>query len=188
MNLGTLLIVVSALWVASEILLSIVKRSQATDRRADRSSLRVLWLTIAVAVNLGVLLGLQPIGRMGRGFASLAVLGLALILVGAAVRWVAILTLKRRFTVDVAISQDHALVREGIYGTIRHPAYLGSMISFFGLGLSFMNVLSLLVIVVPVTVAFLHRIRIEEQVLLEVFGEEFGRYCASTKRLLPGIY
>ena len=39
------------------------------------------------------------------------------------------------FTVDVTIKLEHKLVSTGIYRIVRHPSYLGSLISFFGLGL-----------------------------------------------------
>ena len=38
-----------------------------------------------------------------------------------AVRWTAILTLGRFFTVDVAIYSDHSVVRTGLYRLVRHP-------------------------------------------------------------------
>jgi protein-S-isoprenylcysteine O-methyltransferase len=50
------------------------------------------------------------------------------------------------------------------------------------------NFASLLVIVVPVTVVFLRRIRVEEAVLSAALGENYRRYMRHTKRLIPGIY
>jgi protein-S-isoprenylcysteine O-methyltransferase Ste14 len=84
--------------------------------------------------------------------------------------------------------KDHRIVREGIYRFIRHPAYAGSICSFIGLGVFFGNYLSVIVIGLPVTAAFLHRIRIEEKVLTAQFANEYADYSSSTKRLIPGIY
>jgi protein-S-isoprenylcysteine O-methyltransferase Ste14 len=75
-----------------------------------------------------------------------------------------------------------------MYRFVRHPAYAGSLISFLGLGHYFSNYLSILVISVPICVAFLHRVHIEEEALIHAFGSEYLDYCASTKRFIPGIY
>jgi protein-S-isoprenylcysteine O-methyltransferase Ste14 len=113
---------------------------------------------------------------------------MALIVAGLTIRWRAILTLKRQFTVDVSIRKDHRIVKTGIYRLIRHPAYAGSLLSFFGLGLFFTNYLSLIVIFLPICSAFLYRMTIEEKILVATFGEEYRDYYRTTKRLLPGVY
>jgi protein-S-isoprenylcysteine O-methyltransferase Ste14 len=187
-NLNTAFMLLSLLWVGSEIALARMRRSGATDAQRDRSSLRTLWITIAISVNAGIFVGLQTVGRVHAEIALIPIIGLILIAGGLVVRWIAILSLKRQFTVDVAITEGHQLIRTGLYRLVRHPAYSGSLLSFLGLGLVFSNVISVLVISVPVSAAFLHRIRIEEEALVEAFGDEYVCYRAETKRLIPGIY
>jgi protein-S-isoprenylcysteine O-methyltransferase Ste14 len=188
MNIGAILLTVSLFWVGSEIILARTKRSQSTDMRCDKSSLRVLWVTIALAVNCGVLLGFQRIGHIGEASYLLPLVGIILIVCGLIVRWIAILSLKHQFTVDVSITKDHRIIRKGIYRFVRHPAYAGSLLSFLGLALSFSNYLSMGIIFIPICLAFLYRIRVEEDTLIKTFGNEYLDYCASTKRLIPGIY
>jgi len=178
----------SILWIGSEIILARTKHSQPTDAQFDKSSLRILWVTIAIAVNLGILLSFQHIGYYGNGSRIFPIAGLVFIVCGLFVRWLAIFSLKRQFTVDVAITEDHRIMRKGIYRFVRHPAYAGSLLSFFGLGLCFSNYLTMLIIFVPICAAFLYRIRIEEEALIHAFGSEYLDYCASTKRLIPGIF
>lgn len=188
MDFGIIIIPVSVIWLGSEIILSRTKRSHPSDTRFDKSSLRIIWITIAVSVNLGILLAFQPIGSLGNESRTLRATGIALIICGVIVRWLAILSLKERFTVDVAITKGHRIVREGLYRFVRHPAYLGSLLSFLGLGIFFSNYVSLVVIFVPICLAFLYRIKIEERVLAATFGDDYLAYCASTKRLIPGIF
>jgi protein-S-isoprenylcysteine O-methyltransferase Ste14 len=188
MDLSIIIITVSALWLGSEIVLSRVKRSLSTDARFDKSSLRILWITILVSVNIGVVLSFQRVGYFGGGSPVFPIVGIVVIVCGLLIRWIAIFSLKRQFTVDVAITKDHRIVSEGIYRYVRHPAYAGSILSFLGLGLCFANVISLVVIFPPICAAFLYRIRVEEKALIDAFGEEYVRYCASTKRLIPGIF
>jgi protein-S-isoprenylcysteine O-methyltransferase Ste14 len=116
------------------------------------------------------------------------ILGIVLIVAGLAVRWLAILTLRKYFTVDVAIREDHKVVMTGLYRYVRHPAYLGSLLSFLGLAISFSNWLAALVTFLPITGAFIYRIKVEEKALDDFFGEAYRRYCSSTKRLIPGVF
>lgn len=114
--------------------------------------------------------------------------GLCLVVLGLVVRWTAILTLRRYFTVNVAIRKNHKIVDKGLYKTVKHPAYCGSLLSFLGLALYFTNWLSFLIIFVPITSAFLYRIKIEEEVLGAQFGKQYLAYMKKTKRLIPFIW
>jgi len=76
-------------------------------------------------------------------------------------------------------------VKAGRYQHVRHPAYAGSLLAYLGMGLAFANCVF---IFFPVLLAALYRIRVEERVLKEAFGDEYGNYSRSTKRLVPRIY
>ena len=185
---GALLFPLSIAWLVSEIILARVKHSKSTDTKREHASLVTLWITISVSISAGVIIGLQGTGRFPSRSAVIATTGIALITLGLVLRWIAILTLGRQFTVDVAITQGHRLVRSGIYNILRHPSYAGSVLSFLGLGLAFSNYLSVAVIFVPICAAFLYRIHVEEETLVATFGDEYLKYRASTKGLIPGIW
>jgi protein-S-isoprenylcysteine O-methyltransferase Ste14 len=189
MNLIRIVIIISVGWVASEAILALVKRSRGRESTVlDRSSLRLLWVTITLSIMVGVLLGIRGIGLVRSAFPAISCIGIALIILGLTVRWIAILSLRRYFTVNVAVFSDHKLISTGIYKRIRHPAYAGSLLSFLGLGLSFSNWLSAAVIFVPILFVFLYRIRVEEKALAQAFGEKYLEYAKATKRLVPWIY
>jgi protein-S-isoprenylcysteine O-methyltransferase Ste14 len=154
----------------------------------DSKSLVVLWATILISIALGVQIGLQRSGQMLANSPVIAIVGLILIILGLILRWFAILSLGPLFTVDVAIMQGHHLVTMGIYKRVRHPSYSGALLSFLGLGLAFSNYLSTVVIFVPICIAFLYRIHVEEKALVATFGEEYLKYRASTKGLVPGVW
>lgn len=80
------------------------------------------------------------------------------------------------------------LKKVGIYKYVRHPAYTGSLLSFYGFGISLNNWVSLLVVVIPVTAAFLYRMRVEEAMLSASMGAVYDEYKKQTYRLIPGIY
>jgi len=54
--------------------------------------------------------------------------GLVLFVVAVAVRVTAIRALGRFWSLHLEIRQDHQLITEGIYGSLRHPAYLAIML------------------------------------------------------------
>ena len=184
---NVIIIVVSLAWFLSEVILARLKRSADTDAKADKFSLRILWTVIILSIASGVFLASQRPGHFGGGSVVIPLTGLALIAAGLVVRWIAILSLRRQFTVDVAITSGHRLIKGGIYRSVRHPSYTGSLMSFFGLGLCFASYLTLLVIFVPIFSAFLYRVRVEEKALTGAFGEEYVQYCSSTKRFIPGV-
>ena len=174
-----------AVWIASEIALGIVRRSRAgEDQQRDRGSAILLWIGITASVIAGIGLAQIPATRMPPAAFSI---GLALIYLGLIVRWTAILTLRRYFTIDVAIREDHQLVDHGIYRLVRHPAYTGCLLSFAGLGIAMRNWASLAAILVGTGIVFGYRIVVEERVLREALGERYRAYEMRTKRLIPGI-
>jgi len=182
-------ILISAAWCLSEIILTIVTHSKSDkSKEQDRSTLRRLWLTIIPCVFLGAYLGARGIGYIATGHSVISIAGMVFILVGLAIRWTAVLTLKAFFSSNVHIQVGHQLINKGIYKIIRHPAYAGSLTSFAGLGMTFSNWLSSMVIFVPILFAFLHRIKIEEQALVGHFGNDYIHYCEKTKRFIPKIY
>jgi len=176
------------LFFISEIILFIVKRSKAKEVkiRKDKSSMLILWIVISVSIFCGIYFGhLFP---NSREFLFLVWVGLGLLFVGFAIRWAAILQLKKGFTVDVSISKHHKLKDDGLYKNIRHPSYLGLILQFLGLSLLFNSWLTLLIITIPVFLALAYRIKVEEELLCSAFGEEYENYKKRTKRILPGIF
>lgn len=186
MTIPILATTIRALWVLIEYpYLRRYKVKPAKDW--DKHSASV-W-DIANAIELvGVVFGFTNIGRMHTGGNSVAVVGLALLLVGIIIRWTAIYTLGKYFTGTVLIKQDHRLIQSGVYRHLRHPAYTGALLAHLGLGLSFSNWISLGLSVVPLSVAALYRMHVEERALREAFGEAYTSYSRSTKRLIPKLY
>jgi protein-S-isoprenylcysteine O-methyltransferase Ste14 len=114
-------------------------------------------------------------------------LGLALFVVGSVLRVGAVFVLGRRFSGLVAIQEGHELVTGGLYGVIRHPSYLGLLLSLFGWALIFRSAIGVLVslLLLPPLVA---RLNSEEALLESEFGERYAAYRRRTWRLLPFLY
>jgi protein-S-isoprenylcysteine O-methyltransferase Ste14 len=179
------MIIICSLWFLSELLINILTRSKKSESNSyDKNSLGIIWVVIIVSVTLGVFIAFAFPKFNAIGYFS----GLALILIGICIRFIAILSLKSFFNSNVSIHHDHTLKTDGIFRKVRHPSYSGSLLSFLGLGLTLGNWISLLVIFIPVLSAFLYRITIEEKVLLLNFKQEYPDYKKKTKKLIPYVY
>lgn len=156
--------------------------------REDRGNRWVIW---AFSI-IGLLDGYLPAFTDRHEFLTFdghAVrwLGVALFAAGGALRVWPVYVLGNRFSGLVAIQPNHQLVTTGIYSVIRHPSYLGLLITSLGWGLAFRSGVGVMLtaLIVPVLVA---RIHAEERLLAQQFGAAYDAYRASTWRLLPGIY
>ncbi len=184
-----LVIIISFFWLASEIILAVLKRSRGGKTNGkDKFTLQFLWIVIVLSITAGVYLGIKGIGMVSALWRIAPIIGVIMIIMGLAIRWTAILTLRRLFTVNVDIVTNHRIITGGIYKYVRHPSYSGSLLSFLGLGIYFSNWLSAIVIFVPILAVFLIRISVEEKALLTQFKEEYLDYCGRTRRLIPFIY
>lgn len=113
--------------------------------------------------------------------------GVLLFAAGGVLRVVPIFILGRRFSGLVAIQSGHTLVTTGIYGTIRHPSYLGLLINVLGWVLAFRSGVGVLLVVLTL-VPLRARIASEEKLLQTQLGAEYDRYRARTWRLVPFLY
>lgn len=176
------------IWFLSEFVLNRMFRSRMKNsKELDRLSLSLIWITIAVSMTLGIT------GKFFLKFPMsesswIEYIGLIIIVLGIIIRLISIYTLGRFFTVDLAIHDDHQLVRKGFYAFIRHPSYSGSLLSFLGFGISMNNWATLIIVFVPVFISFINRINIEEKLLTDQIGAEYIAYKKSTRRLIPLIY
>lgn len=175
-------------WLISEIVLNRMLHSKSTDKQgADKNSLLIIWIIVVAAVAAALFISLSiyiPIAQ----FKSIRYIGLGIIIAGIILRFVAVITLGRYFTVDVTIREGHQLVQRGFYKYFRHPSYTASLLTFIGFGVSLNNVLSLAVVAVAVIAAFKMRINIEEKALTDQFGEKYTQYKKEAWGLIPFIH
>jgi protein-S-isoprenylcysteine O-methyltransferase Ste14 len=177
------------LWLATEILAVILTRTRRSSGEThDRGSLLILWPVIFCSIWGAMQYGATHPHTIAHGAQWVRYLAYALFLVGVILRWTAILTLGKSFSVNVAIHATQTVKKNGLYRYVRHPSYTAMLIIFVALGLATRNWISLAVITIPPLLALLYRIHVEEQALLEAFGDDYATYSAHTKRLIPAIY
>lgn len=154
----------------------------------DRGSLILLYVCITLGYCIAIPVSFTPYGRLAWGQLLWQVLGLASIVAGIWIRYSAMRTLASYFTYRVEIQPQHRLVETGLYRFVRHPAYLGQLLVFLGIGLALANWISLLSLALPIGLAFSRRIAVEEQALRQHFGGAYEAYASRSWRLIPWLY
>ncbi len=117
-----------------------------------------------------------PVRWIGFGIAVLSLLGL---------NWVH-LTLGRYFSANLALREDHQLIRLGPYALVRHPMY-SALLGFFG-GAAILSANAVIIaFCLGIGSLLLWRIDREERMLEERFADEYRQYRTQTGRLLPRV-
>jgi len=148
---------------------------------ADRGSLQLYGLSRALVVATALLI---PATWPARGLPWL-VGALTVMLAGVAVRLTAIVQLGRFYSHKVRTLSDHRIVQTGLYGVVRHPAYLGMIVAHLGFVALFANPASICSLALLVA-AIVRRILVEERTLMSVPG--YARYARGRARILPEVW
>lgn len=114
-------------------------------------------------------------------------LGLFLLITGFIILITAQITLGKFYSSTLVIRNDHQLITYGIYRFTRNPIYLGGIIVSFGIPV-FASSLPGHLIMSALNPVILYRIRLEERLLIEEFGDSYRHYMMATRKLLPFIY
>lgn len=176
-------------WLVAEAVIAIAMRTRRTGGSPqDRGSQLLLWVVITIAMMTpDWVQKLAPWPIFGAAL-WLRPLSLAILILGLVIRIVAIVTLGKAFSVNVAIRNEQKVQRSGLYRFVRHPSYLGMEICFLAVGIHSRNWADLVYILGLPTLALLYRIHVEEAALNRAFGEEYADYSRVTKRLIPGVF
>lgn len=153
----------------------------------DHISRMLSGMACAIALLIPVLdflgIGLAPFGTVIFGWC-----GLIIMLVGVAVRQWAMSTLRDSFTRALIVTPSQRLVTKGPYRLIRHPGYLGNILTWSGFGLTFATWIGAIAVFLSISAGYVYRIRSEESLLLEYFGQQYKDYMTKTKKLIPFTY
>lgn len=177
------------LWAGSEFFLgwrlTRRKSKDTVDRDAGSKWILIASIWGGIAIGNGLAAAVPSLAfRQDR--LLLFWLGIALAVLGIALRFYSIWYLGQSFTCEVATRPDHSVVDTGPYRRLRHPSYTGGLLTVFGLMVCLTNPLAFAGFVVAVA-GYANRIRVEERVLAHELGEPYRQYMRRTKRLIPFV-
>ncbi|MGV2622655.1 UNVERIFIED_CONTAM: isoprenylcysteine carboxylmethyltransferase family protein [Halobacillus marinus] len=186
MNLFELLFLfVTILWIG-EFALFRNHHSTKGGGEAERRSFPIILITVLLAVCATLIMREWNFGILSIRWVWWV--GLLIYAAGVWLRYWGIMHLKDQFTRDVSVKKGDKLVSTGPYRWLRHPLYTGLFSIIIGFCLGVGNIYTAFVCGALVASALLHRIRLEEAMLVEEHGEKYKDWCRRRYRLIPFVY
>lgn len=155
---------------------------QASDD--DKGTTRLILSAYLLAILLPPLLRSARVRPLPR---SAAPIGLALQATGLGVRVWSMRTLGTSYSRTLRTADHQAIVDGGPYRWVRHPGYLGSLLTWAGFALTSRSLPVVAAVTGLLAPAYRRRITAEEQLL----GRDlpgYVEYSQRTKRLIPAVW
>jgi protein-S-isoprenylcysteine O-methyltransferase Ste14 len=142
-----------------------------------------VWLPSLQRTKFSPILPMGHVAELTLAVATAAIAVTSVWLVDAASR-----SLGKQWALAARLVEEHDLVTSGPYRWVRNPIYLGMLGLLLATGLA----ISRWEILVPAMLVFVVgsviRIRCEERLLRQAFGETFEEYARKVPALIPKIY
>lgn len=101
---------------------------------------------------------------------------------------VAVRVLGKQWAIAARLVEGHKLIIEGPYSMVRNPIYTGMFGMLLATGLVATRWPAFLAAIALFLVGTVIRVRSEETLLRQQFGEEFDAYTRRVPALIPGLY
>ena len=95
--------------------------------------------------------------------------------------------LATNWSISLDIVENHTLITNGVYRSIRHPMYAAILLHAIGQALIASNWLVGPAYLCDFVLMLALRLGREEQMMREQFGVDYETYMKSTKRIIPGV-
>jgi protein-S-isoprenylcysteine O-methyltransferase Ste14 len=92
------------------------------------------------------------------------------------------------WSITLEVREQHRLITHGVYGRVRHPMYIALLLYSVGQALVLPNWVAGPSYLIAFSILLVFRVREEEKMMLEQFGDEYAAYMARTQRLVPRIW
>lgn len=173
------------------------KKGIQTDQigKGKTGFVKMIELTMKVATLLVPLVEIISIAVNVSNLSIIArYLGIVTAILGDIVFVISVWTMKDSWRAGVSPTDKTELVTTGIYQISRNPAFLGFDLVYIGVCLMFFNWLLFLVSVFAMIMFHLQIVNVEEEFLLDFFGEEYISYKKNVNRyfgrksILPNLW
>ena len=168
-------------------MLSQKKRGIRTDQlgKGKEGFLKFIEVTLKITTYLLPLLQIASIlSASGNAHWLLKLAGIVIELLGVSVFIASVVEMKDNWRAGVPKEEQTALVTTGIYSISRNPAFLGFDLMYIGILVSFFHWYLLLATAFAVFLFHLQIVNVEEDFLLEAFGQEYLNYRRTVCRYL----
>ncbi|MGA2122482.1 MAG: isoprenylcysteine carboxylmethyltransferase family protein [Methanoregula sp.] len=176
----TYLQIIAGIWIVFMILFFIpaLRDGIPVERRSSRYIRWSFMVALAVVILAIVLATYEPdalVLRVIPGSPLAGMTGIVITLAGLGFSAWARYHLGRYWSSMVMIKVGHQLIRTGPYRIVRNPIYTGILIAFVGAAIAIGELLAFVALVIGFASIWV-KIKAEEEILLEKFGEEYLQY------------
>jgi protein-S-isoprenylcysteine O-methyltransferase Ste14 len=129
-----------------------------------------------------IIFGSEPIAMAASVLAIGAAIGSVWLIM------MAVKTLGKEWSLTARLVEGHKLATSGPYAYVRHPIYTGMLGMLVATGLAISHWAALVAALVIFFFGTAIRVRSEEKLLREAFGEQFENYAQRVPAIVPGLY
>ena len=163
------------------------KQGIATDQLGKGKQGFTKFIELTLKVTTYVLPVIQIISIFmyaGAMHISIRIVGIILTVAGVLAFILSVAQMKDNWRAGVQREEKTNLVTTGIYSVSRNPAFLGFDLMYIGILLSFFNWYLCLITIFALAFFHLQIVNVEEEFLIEAFGEEYLQYKRTVCRYL----
>lgn len=100
----------------------------------------------------------------------------------------AVRTLGKQWSLAARVLEGHKLITAGPYSVVRNPIYTGMFGMLLATGLAISHWIGLSIAIVVFAIGTAIRVRSEEKLLREAFGQEFEAYARKVPAVVPFFF
>ncbi|MED0936958.1 hypothetical protein COE20_14715 [Bacillus cereus] len=166
------------------VLLELYRSSPVKEEKQNRGSSFFIGVVFALMLTIPEIMYFFTVNKIN----SLLFFGVIIALIGVWIRFSSMKILGRFYSRNVGMQGGHKLIQNGLYKYVRHPGYLGSFLTFLGFAISSSSFIAVFINIILFFLVYSYRIKIEERVLITLFGEQYRQYQSKTWRIIPFLY
>jgi protein-S-isoprenylcysteine O-methyltransferase Ste14 len=174
-------------WLSWELWLNLRDRGRVDATDDKKSGLRLLLLLVT-AMGLAAMMQETRLLAIPLKNEFKYLTGTAFVLGGAFLRLWAFRSLGKYFRTVLEVQAGQKVINRGPYRFVCHPAYAGALLVFAGFGFGLGSWPGLGVMLAFTFTAYHRRIRLEEQMMIACFQQEYLSFMRKTRRLIPFVY
>jgi protein-S-isoprenylcysteine O-methyltransferase Ste14 len=115
-------------------------------------------------------------------------IGAVLFVGAAALLWATHHAMGRNWTPTLGLREDHKLITDGVFRYIRHPMYAAHLLWALAQPLILANWIAGFSFLIPQLLQHWLRMKPEEEMMIDTFGEEYRTYMKKTGRYFPRLW
>ncbi len=167
------------------LLLEFYRSSPVREEIQNRGSSFFIGLVLALMITIPEIMYFFTLKKTNDAW---PLFGVVVELIGVWIRFSSMKILGRFYSRNVGMQGDDQLIQNGLYKYIRHPGYLGTFLTFLGFAISSSSFIAIILNIILFFLEYSYRIKIEERILVILFGEQYKQYQSKTWRIIPFLY